>query len=34
VHYLCFSLPEHLPSREMDATLQNLLMEEAADETE
>ena len=34
VHYLCFSLPAHLPSREMDATLQNLLKEEAADETE
>lgn len=29
VHYLCFSLPEHLPSREMDATLQQLLKDEA-----
>lgn len=28
VHYLCFSLPERLPSREMDATLQQLLKEE------
>lgn len=29
VHYLCFSLPEILPSREMDAALQKLLKEEA-----
>jgi tRNA (guanine-N7-)-methyltransferase len=29
VHYLCFSLPEHLPSREMDATLQEFLKHEA-----
>lgn len=28
VHYLCFSLPERLPSKEMDATLQLLLKEE------
>ena len=34
VHYLCFSLPETLPSREMDAVLQQLLKDEAApDET-
>lgn len=30
VHYLCFSLPETLPSKEMDATLQQLLKDEAA----
>lgn len=30
VHYLCFSLPESLPSREMDATLQKLLKDEGA----
>jgi tRNA (guanine-N7-)-methyltransferase len=29
VHYLCFSLPEYLPSKEMDATLQQLLKDEA-----
>ena len=29
VHYLCFSLPEHLPSKEMDATLQQFLKDEA-----
>jgi tRNA (guanine-N7-)-methyltransferase len=29
IHYLCFSLPEHLPSKEMDATLQQLLKDEA-----
>ena len=29
IHYLCFSLPEHLPSREMDSTLQQLLKDEA-----
>lgn len=29
VHYLCFSLPEFLPSREMDATLQQFLKDEA-----
>ena len=28
VHYICFSLPEHLPSKEMDATLQQLLKDE------
>lgn len=28
-HYLCFSLPEILPSKEMDATLQKLLKDEA-----
>jgi tRNA (guanine-N7-)-methyltransferase len=28
VHYLCFSLPEHLPSKEMDATLQQFLKDE------
>lgn len=28
VHYLCFSLPEHLPSKEMDAALQQLLKNE------
>jgi tRNA (guanine-N7-)-methyltransferase len=31
VHYLCFSLPAHLPSREMDATLQQLLKDEAGE---
>ncbi len=29
VHYLCFSLPEILPSKEMDLALQQLLKEEA-----
>lgn len=29
VHYLCFSLPEHLPSKEMDMALQNALKDEA-----
>jgi tRNA (guanine-N7-)-methyltransferase len=29
VHYLCFSLPEHLPSKEMDATLQQFLKDES-----
>ena len=29
VHYLCFSLPDHLPSKEMDATLQQFLKDEA-----
>jgi tRNA (guanine-N7-)-methyltransferase len=29
VHYLCFSLPEFLPSKEMDLTLQELLKNEA-----
>ncbi|HEX2608638.1 MAG TPA: tRNA (guanosine(46)-N7)-methyltransferase TrmB [Flavisolibacter sp.] len=29
VHYLCFTLPERLPSKEMDATLQELLKDEA-----
>jgi tRNA (guanine-N7-)-methyltransferase len=29
VHYLCFSLPADLPSRELDATLQQELKEEA-----
>jgi tRNA (guanine-N7-)-methyltransferase len=29
VHYLCFSLPEHLPSKEMDAVLQQFLKDEA-----
>jgi tRNA (guanine-N7-)-methyltransferase len=28
VHYLCFSLPHHLPSKEMDAALQQLLKDE------
>lgn len=32
VHYLCFSLPEHLPSKEMDATLQQFLKDEAEDD--
>jgi tRNA (guanine-N7-)-methyltransferase len=31
VHYLCFSLPEHLPTKDMDATLQQILKDEAAD---
>lgn len=30
VHYLCFSLPEQLPSKEMDTALQQLLKDEAA----
>lgn len=34
VHYLCFSLPEHLPSREMDTALQTMLKEEATDGSE
>jgi tRNA (guanine-N7-)-methyltransferase len=29
VHYLCFSLPEHLPSKEMDAALQKMLKDES-----
>ena len=29
VHYICFGLPEHLPSREMDAALQQFLKDEA-----
>jgi tRNA (guanine-N7-)-methyltransferase len=29
VHYLCFSLPERLPSKEMDAALQQFLKDEA-----
>ena len=29
VHYLCFKLPERLPSREMDAALQQFLKDEA-----
>jgi tRNA (guanine-N7-)-methyltransferase len=29
VHYLCFSLPEILPSKEMDTALQQLLKDEA-----
>ena len=29
VHYLCFSLPERLPSREMDIALQEILKNEA-----
>lgn len=29
VHYLCFSLPQHLPSREMDLALQKILKDEA-----
>jgi tRNA (guanine-N7-)-methyltransferase len=29
VHYLCFSLPQHLPSKEMDATLQQILKDES-----
>jgi tRNA (guanine-N7-)-methyltransferase len=29
VHYLCFSLPEYLPSKEMDLALQRLLKDEA-----
>jgi tRNA (guanine-N7-)-methyltransferase len=28
VHYLCFTLPERLPSKEMDATLQKFLKDE------
>ncbi len=28
VHYLCFSLPEHLPSKEMDIILQQFLKDE------
>lgn len=30
VHYLCFSLPQHLPSKEMDLVLQQFLKDEAA----
>ena len=30
VHYLCFSLPKHLPSKEMDIALQEFLKETAA----
>jgi tRNA (guanine-N7-)-methyltransferase len=29
VHYLCFSLPDFFPSKEMDTTLQELLKKEA-----
>lgn len=29
VHYLCFALPQHLPSKEMDAALQKILKDEA-----
>lgn len=29
IHYLCFSLPEHLPAKEKDAELQQLLKQEA-----
>jgi len=29
VHYLCFSMPEFLPSKEMDAVLQQFLKDEA-----
>ncbi|HZI02245.1 MAG TPA: hypothetical protein VEX63_13935, partial [Flavisolibacter sp.] len=29
IHYLCFSLPEILPSKEMDAALQQMLKQEA-----
>ena len=29
VHYLCFSLPERLPSKEMDLALQSILKDEA-----
>ena len=29
VHYLCFSLPEILPSKEMDIALQQFLKDEA-----
>jgi tRNA (guanine-N7-)-methyltransferase len=29
VHYLCFSIPEQLPSRDLDATLQQYLKDEA-----
>ena len=29
VHYLCFSLPQNLPSKEMDLALQKLLKDEA-----
>ena len=31
VHYLCFTLPEQLPSREMDAALQQYLKEQNPD---
>lgn len=31
VHYLCFSLPEHLPSKEMDAALQQFLKKQDFD---
>jgi tRNA (guanine-N7-)-methyltransferase len=34
VHYLCFSLPQLLPSKEMDATLQKILKEENGIEPE
>jgi len=34
VHYLCFSLPDHLPSKEMDATLQEFLKNQAEDLSE
>ncbi|MER3464840.1 MAG: tRNA (guanosine(46)-N7)-methyltransferase TrmB, partial [Chitinophagaceae bacterium] len=29
IHYLCFTLPEVLPSKEMDAALQQFLKDEA-----
>lgn len=29
VHYLCFSLPKHLPSKEMDVILQRVLKDES-----
>jgi tRNA (guanine-N7-)-methyltransferase len=33
-HYLCFTLPDHLPSMEMDATLQKFLKEAHPDLTD
>lgn len=30
VHYLCFSLPDHIPGKELDAQLQNELKHESA----
>ncbi len=32
VHYLCFSLPEHLPSKEMDTVLQQFLRDESGND--
>lgn len=29
IHYLCFTLPDHLPSKEMDAALQQFLKDES-----